>query len=173
MRLLQVRPGQQVLTIANRAELMATVVNKSQQVVTAGLKPAAEYSRVIAVYAAAGAGGVWGFGYSPSFGKESRLLKIDVTVQIEPNGELQRSWFSIHRGSGIPAQRQDVQAWDRLIDFGVYGGTHGMPVIGPWRQFSWDLTRIFSGEANRFGVLFWNGSSNNGVVHVFFKMSEG
>jgi len=149
------------------------VVNRSQQVVTAGLKPASAYSRVIVVHAAAAGGGVWGFGCSPSFGKESRLLRVDVCVQLDPGGAVERSGFSIHRGGVRPSTRQNVESWDRLIDFGIYAGFHGMTVWGPFRQFSWDLTRIFTEDANRFGVLFFNSSTNTGVFHVFFKMSEG
>jgi len=152
---------------------MVQVVNRSQQVVTAGLATASAYSRVIVVRASAAGGGVWGFGYSPSFGKETRLLRIDACVQIDPAGAVERSHFSIHRGSGKPSNRQNVETWDRIIDFGTYAGVHGMCVWGPFRQFSWELTRRFTAEANRFGVLFFNSSTNTGVVHVFFKMSEG
>lgn len=152
---------------------MAIQVNKSLQVVKVGAKSVLAGSRVIVVHASAGGGGVWGFGFSPSFGKESRLLRVGACVQIEPGGVLERSHFSIHRGGVEPSTRQNVEAWDRLIDFGTYAGVHGMCVWGQFRQFSWDLERMFKGEASRFGVLFFNSSTNTGVVHVYFKMSEG
>jgi len=154
---------------------MVKVVNKSQQVVTAGLKPAPAYSRIIVVHAAAAGGGVYGFGVSPSFGTLTRLLRVDVCVQLEPEADvpLYRSHFSLHRGTGDAPTRQIVQSWDRLIDFGTYAGFHGMVVYGPWRQFSWDLTKRFETEANRFGLVFFNASTVVGVCHAFYKMSEG
>lgn len=161
------------MTRATLAKLKMQVVNKNQQVITEGMRPASAYSRIIVVHASAAGGGVYGFGYSPSFGKESRLLKVDACVQIDPAGAVERSHFSIHRGSGEPATRQNVQAWDRVIDFGTYAGFHGMCVWGQFRQFSWILTRRYTGEANRFGVVYYNSSTNTGVVHVFFEMSEG
>ena len=167
------RPGQKTVTRATLAELMAIPVNKSQQVLSEGFAPASAYSRIITVHAAAAGDGVWGFGFSPSFGKQARLLKVDATVQIKPNGELERSWFSIHRGSGVPRTHYDVRSWDKLIDFGSYGGTDGLLVRGQWRQFSWNMNRLFTTEANRFGVAFFNASSNVGSVYVFFEMSEG
>ena len=149
------------------------VINKSRRLVAGGLRPVSLESRVIAVRASAAGLGVWGFGYSPSFGQTTRLLQINATVQIVPGGAVERCHFSIHRGSVEPRIRQDVEAWERVIDFGTYAGVHGMVVYGPIQKFFWELNRTFSGEANRFGVLFYNSSTNVGVVHVFFMMSEG
>jgi len=152
---------------------MAKVVNKSQQVVAAGLSPVSAYSRVICVHAAAAGGGVWGFGYSPAFGQNLQLQRIDVTVQIEPGGAVEHSWFSLHRASNMASGYQNMQTWEKLIDFPLYAGTKGMMVRGPFRQFSWNVRRKFANERNRFGVLFFNGSTNTGVVHAFFEISEG
>jgi len=152
---------------------MAIPVNQSQQVRVGGWIPISAYSRVIVVRAAANGGGVWGFGYSPQFGGESRMLSIRAIVQLVPGGALERSYFSIHQGGVEPQRYQDVQAWDRVIDFGTYAGVHGMIVYGQSIQFSWNLTRVFRGGANRFGVLYYNASTNTGVIHVFFEMTEG
>jgi len=150
-----------------------TIVNRGQHMRVAGLHPASQYSRVLVVHAAAAGGGVWGYGFSQSFGKESRVLQIKATVQLVPGGAVERSYFSIHCGTGMPTRRQDVEAWDRVIDFGTYAGTHGMVVHGTFRQFSWELTKLFTARSHRFGVLFYNSSTNTGVVHVFYKLSEG
>ena len=151
------------------------VVNKSQQVYTEGLRPASAYSRIIVVHASAAGGGVYGFGISPSFGKNTLLLEIDVTVQIDTLADIAayRSHFSLHRGSGDAPTREIVQSWERLIDFGTYAGFHGMVVWGKSRQFHWNLKKRFVSEANRFGVVFFNACTVTGVVHVFFEMSEG
>lgn len=156
-----------------RAELKMQVVNRSQQVYTAGLNPMANYSRVIAVHAAAAGGGVHGFGYSQTLAKDLWLLRIDVTVQVGLGGDFQRTHFSLHRGGVIPARYQDIMDWDHLIDFGTYAGFHGMVVYGAWRQFTFHLSRKFMGEANRMGVLMFNAGVGAGVVHAFFTVSEG
>ena len=154
---------------------MVEVINRSQQVRTAGLNPRSDYSRIIAVHANAAGGGVYGFGISPTFGKNTWLLGIDVTVQLDTLADVPayRSHFSLHRGSGDAPTRQIVQTWDRLIDFGTYAGFHGMVVWGKARQFHWNLRRRFDTEANRFGVVYFNASTPTGVIHAFFEMSEG
>jgi len=152
---------------------MVQVVNKSQQVVTAGLQPASAYSRIMVVHAAAAGGGVYGYGVSQGLGQNFWLTKVDVTVQISLGGIFDRSHFSIHRGSVEPTRYQDVRDWDHLIDFGTYAGFRGMAVYGPWRQFSWNLSRRFTGETNRMAVLFYNAGVGTGIVHVFFTISEG
>ena len=152
---------------------MSKVVNKSQQVVTSGLSPLSAYSRIIVVHAAAAGGGIYGFGYSPSFGKETKLLKVEATVQVDLGGQFSRCHFSIHRGTTEPQRYQDVREWEHLIDFGTYAGFRGMVVYGQWKQFSWDMTKRFTTEANRLGVLFYNAGSAVAVVHVFFTIAEG
>lgn len=149
------------------------VVNKSQQVYSLGLAPVSAYSRVMSIHAAAVGGGTFGFGVSPTLGKDFWLQKIDVTVQISLGGEFDRSHFSLHRGGTAPKRYQDVRDWDHLIPFGTYAGFNGMVVYGPWRQFSFNLSRRFEGEANRFAVLFYNAGVGTGVVHVFLTISEG
>lgn len=149
------------------------VVNKSQQVFVSALAPRSSYSRIITVHAAAAGGGVYGFGVSPSMGKDFWLLGIDVTVQISLGGIFDRSHFSLHQGGTRPSRYQDVREWDHMIEFGTYAGYRGMVVYGPWRQFSFALSRRYSGEANRLAVLFYNAGVGTGIVHVFFTISEG
>ena len=149
------------------------VVNRSQQVVTGGLSPLSAYSRIIVVHAAAAAGGVYGYGYSPTIGKETKLLKIDATVQVDLGGQFSRCHFSIHRGGTRPTRYQDVRDWEHLIDFGTYAGFHGMVVYSQWKQFTWVMTKRFTTEANRLGVLFYNAGSAVAVVHCFFTIAEG
>jgi len=149
------------------------VVNKNQQVVTGGLSPVSAYSRIIVVHAAAAGFGVFGFGYSQSFGKETIILKVQATVQVDLGGQFSRCHFSIHRGSTRPSRYQNVREWEHLIDFGTYAGFHGMVVYGQWKQFTWDINKRLTAEANRLGVLFYNAGSAVAVVHCFFTISEG
>lgn len=130
--------------------------------------------QVLVVRASAAGGGVYGFGVSPDLGGGIRLLRVDVAVQLESEADWPhyRSHFSLHRGTGVPTTRQEVQAWERIIDFGTFAGFHGMVVYGTNRKFNWELTRLFSGEENKFGVVFYNASTVTGVVHVFFRISE-
>lgn len=149
------------------------VVNKNPLAVMAGLRKAPPGSRIISVRAAAAGLGVWGYGYSPAFGKETRLIHVAATVQLVWGGAVERCHFSIHRGGVQPTRRQDVEAWDRIIDFGNYAGVHGICIYGPIQKFYWTMDMRFKSNENRFGVLFYNSSTNNGIVYVFFTVLEG
>lgn len=152
---------------------MPVVVNKNQQVITAGLKPASDYSRVIVVSADVNLGGGWGYGYSPVFGKNTRLLEVQVDVILEPGGANTQAFFRIFQGVGVPQRYQDVTDWNKIIDFGRYGDYEGMVSYGDWRHFSWSMNKLYSTEANRFGLVLQSNATNAIDAYAFFKISEG
>jgi len=152
---------------------MAILVNKSQQVVTEGFAPKTAYSRIITVHASCAGGGNYAYGVSPVLGQRLWLLSINVTVQADLGGQFQRMHFSIHRGKTAAQRWQDVREWEHLIDFGTFAGFHGMVVYGQWKQFRWNVSKLFTGELNRLGVLFYNAGDSIGVCHVFFSVAEG
>lgn len=156
-----------------RAELSMQVVNTNQQLIHPALSPRSSYSRIVVLHCAAAGGGVYNYDVSQALGKDFWLLQVDVTLQTRLGGLFDRAHFSLHRGGTRPSRYQDVRVWDHLIPFGVYAGFDGMVVYGPWRQFTFNLSRRFQGEANRLAVLLYNAGVGVAVVHVFLTISEG
>jgi len=135
--------------------------------------PKPYYSRVIPVLAIAPGAVAQSYGCSPSLGQDLWLLGIDVTVQIEPGGAVEMCTFDLYRGSEPPTTRQDVENWEKIIDFPKIPGIEGMVVKGDYRQYSFKMMRFYSGTPIRFGVVYRNYSTLEGHIYVFFEISEG
>lgn len=154
---------------------MAQVVNKSQQVVTGGLKPGSAYSRVISVNMALDPDDVWRFAVSPSVGLSVRLLKVQIWFRAKAANVNQWTEFEVVSGSVFPNTIGGMDSWERILP--VYDQTGA---VGLWRcydgrdNFSWDMCKIYSGQARRFGIVAMR-STNWGEdsVYASFHISEG
>jgi len=135
--------------------------------------PKPYYSRVISVMAGAPGGVAEGYGSSQGLGQDMWLLGIDVVIQIEPGGALEQCFFDLYRGTEPPKTQQDVENWEKIIDFPKIPGVSGMVARGAHRQFSFKMMRFYSGTGNRFGVVIRNVSTLQGYVYAFFEISEG
>lgn len=135
--------------------------------------PKPYYSRVVPLMVVAAGGVAESFSYSQAFGQDLWLLGIDVVIQIEPGGALEQCYFDLYRGTEPPKTQQDVENWEKIIDFPKIPGTSGMVARGVHRQFSWEMMKFYSGTVNRFGVVFRNVSTLQGYIYAFFEISEG
>ncbi len=81
---------------------MVTVVNRSQQVVAAGLQPRSAYSRVMALHADVADGvGNETYEYTDTFGQVLRLLRFDVWLFNTDLTSVIDGWFTVMTGQEV------------------------------------------------------------------------
>ena len=154
---------------------MVQVVNKSQQVVTAGLSPRAEYSRIVGAYAAAPGIELEGYGHTGSLGNTVRLLTIKVWFTQKLAGDADWIDFWIKYGSERKVNVKNIPDWDNVIDIIGFGGVPGrFRKYETSRMYTWSINRLFKGKSIRFGIWFEAAGAKDIIeMYATFEISEG
>lgn len=156
-------------------ELMATVVNRSQQVVTSGFSPESAYSRVVAIHAHVAAGiDAEARQYTETFGQRLRLLRTDIWLYVGDLANVADGWFSIMTGLEEPGLAPAmIRQWDMVIP-NQRGDVNAFVWIGNREHFGWDMKRLYTTVPRRFGVVLHNYSDEVPFdAIVTFTVSEG
>ena len=151
------------------------VVNRSQQVVTAGLSPKAEYSRVVSVAVDLDDDDLFRWAVTPKLGNKIWLLKVDVWVFPYVINEGMRVLFEIRQGDGEPTTENIFNSWEnilplynedmKMVEWKIYDGQSH-------RQ--WTMKRRFIGKSIRFGVKASRSiNAGHSKIWVSFEISEG
>lgn len=154
---------------------MAEVINRSQQVVSAGFSPRVNYSRVVNLYLYIDGGlGNDDVEVTPALGNNIWLLELQLTCM--PNSVVNKGQAFIYltAGSGKNPTGEDVaEAWEPIIP--NYGAARqGFQFYGLQQKFTWEMRKRFYGEARRFGCVVENLSAEVAMrFWVSFRFSEG
>lgn len=154
---------------------MVQVVNKSQQVATAGLNPKAEYSRVVSINVEVPDNNEWQFGVTPVLAQRFWLLEVQIWAFPKAVVAAQATVFEILTGTSEPKSAEALLNWDNILPIYGKGG-----VVGPWSMddnrdyMSWTMEMLFQNMVRRFGVRAKRpvGFGQDGL-YVSFKISEG
>jgi len=154
---------------------MAQVINRSQQVVTAGLNPMAAYSRQVGVEVHVPAGvGAEGFKFTPVMGQQIRLLGIDFWAFRENAGAAIGGFITIASGTAEPTSVGEIATkWEPCMQY------VGIKPMMYWlshddTHFHWDMNKLYTGSGRRFACGIQNFSAvEDWWAWVFFQVSEG
>lgn len=154
---------------------MAFVVTRSQQVVTAGIKPRAVYSRVINLTVQVPAGlAQEDFAFTPAIGNRVWLLGVDLFVMTLEVDVVVSGFVYIRSGVGKPQSASEVATkWNPVIQ--NYGGPKpGFYFSAIQDHYHWNMNKFYEAGAVRFGVM---ATSLVDIVSwrawVSFQISEG
>jgi len=136
---------------------MATVVNRSQQVVTGGLRPAPAYSRVVAIRAdVAPEAEAETHQYTDTFGQILRLLRIDVWLFAKGLTNVADGWFTLMTGQEEPPTPLAMLTnWDVIIP-NHHGDVNAFEWQGNRVHFGWDMIVLYKTVPRRFGIVLHN-----------------
>lgn len=154
---------------------MVTVVNRSQQVVTRGLRPAPAYSRVVLCQLVVPPLGVGGddWAVTPSFGILVRLLGVDLWIFPDTPGETTSGLIHVSTGTGEKVDAGTIaMTWQPVMDTSMLVN-RAIIWRGYEQHFCFEMNRLYTGESRRFGVVYETVSLNRTVVLCAFHISEG
>jgi len=153
---------------------MAQVINRSQQVVTAGLRPKAVYSRVVSCVAFVPTGPGAVYSHTPKLGNNVWLYKVRVWGAPKTANMANQTLFRVLSGTEPVANAAEILEWENIL-----------PLVSPgfanevWTSydgsgvFEWTMNRFFTGQGRMFG--FWAERGPNGIDELYasFEISEG
>ena len=154
---------------------MVQVVNRSQQVATAGLNPKAAYSRnVIMQMRCRQVGPVNDFAFTAPLGNRFWLLGIKVYFMPEDLVTLIKSTFRFTTGTGIPTSHVTVRDdWEPILQEARLVAQYP-EYWGPAGSMEFCMNRLYSGANRRLGcVMQWVATSVDFWAIVSFEISEG
>lgn len=154
---------------------MAKVVNRSQQVVTAGIRPRAAYSRVVSMVAIAKFQGNPAIAVSEAIGNSFVVLDVWVRVLWSLVDEPPELYFRLTTGVGKAPDIATVSDWEPVIPL-VWEGQQS-----PWVanetlfEFHWSLDKRYAAEGRRLALWTNMFAGGVGIASVFasYRISEG
>jgi len=148
---------------------MSKVVNKSQQVITAGFYPRSMYTRVVSVALAVPDDGVWYYVLTQVLGNKVWLLNVDVWLSPKVINPAQITIFDLYAGSVDPGTAIALREWDGIVPIydRVRTRTFWIATDGS-EHFHWTMSRYYKGESRRFGLA---GQRPMGLGNEYMKAS--
>lgn len=153
---------------------MAKVINRSQQVVVGGLKPAAAYSRVVILaFDVPGGAGQSGFAYTEKFGQNLWLWNVQFWFVSKTVGTPCFINWKVVQCYEVPRDfDQIIQDMDPVMTMN-YAGAQYMGWRSDSEHFSFDMMKFYGGKPPRFAVAVGNGSVPGLICMCSFEISEG
>lgn len=154
---------------------MAEVVNTSQQVISAGIRPRAHYTRLLSTFAQVLGDGVWVYQTTEAVGQQTWLLGVDIWVMQKAINLQQMTMIQLKTGQGIPTTIATMQTWQDLFPIqAVTAPFSDWLITDGTAHLRLNVCRIFKGTARRFGFLALR-DIGTGLdrVYVTFEISEG
>jgi len=154
---------------------MVQVVNRSQQVVTAGLRPAPAYSRVVSLRIQTILDGTARFAFSEVIG--NRFLLLDVWVKVFWVAITADPYlaFRVNTGLGKVNTPAALYDWDDILPVNVGGAPSWWHADARQYDFHWSMDKRFEREQRRLGL--WVSSIGSGLAvadaYASFRISEG
>lgn len=117
-------------------------------------------SRIVSCKGSVAAGvGVRGFSYTRPVAESMRLLSVRVWVFSMVPGSPAGGAFLVFGGHGVPQSVQEVEAWSQVLPIHYPGGVDTWIFAGDFREFCWDMDRLYLGEPWRFAIAAENFSA--------------
>ena len=153
---------------------MAEVVSANRRIVTGVTYPKAVYSRVVCCHVIVAAGvGVSSMDLTHAVGGDVWLLGMDLWAYHRAAADWVGGFIWPRTGSGKdPSASQMINQWEQIIDLSAVG-KQAIYWLGEEHHWSFNFTRLFTGEARRFGVAVQNGFDLTWDLFAAFTISEG
>ncbi len=152
-----------------------TVVNRSQQLRVAGLRPESAYSRIVSLVVTVKGDGIVRYMVTPVVGQSVRLLGVKAICNPKAINAAQSTGFGMYAGSTRPGSVADVQAWETVLP--LYDNNN---VLVEWgfrdgmTELEWEFNKLYLGEARRFAITYARGPAwGDDRLIVSFHVSEG
>lgn len=151
------------------------VVNKSQQVVKAGLRPRPAYSRVVSMVAIAKFQGNPAIGLSVAIGNAFIVLDVWVRVRWDVIDTTPELFFRLTTGIGVNPSIADVEHWEAIVPCIYEGANVSWIADQQLFDFHWSMDRRFAAEGRRLAL--WTNLVEGGAcvadVYASYRISEG
>ncbi|MBA7690504.1 hypothetical protein ES703_99033 [subsurface metagenome] len=152
---------------------MAKLVNKPQPIRVGVRNPGAVYSRWLVTHRAfSNVAGSYQSAITPPVGVSVWLLQVSIRYWVRDATNFGQLFMDVMTGSGSPGSAPEMaDAWDRVLPcYGTYPN-----LFGEGNSFEWDfeMRRLFTGEARRFGFWGQNLIAFTAFLQVGFLISEG
>jgi len=154
---------------------MPQIINRSQQVVSAGMNPRPAYSRLIMVGVSVGAGlGASAMVITDPIGSTFRINSIMVNLSSLDPGVVAWVRWQLYIGKRAKTTAQQVHdGWERLFPSCLTARHPDMRICGSIST-RYEVTKIFKGEPMSLAAYLYNWSAAVGCdVEFGIEISEG
>jgi len=153
---------------------MATIINRSQQVATAGLSPRAAYSRVVSCVEIINAGAGPVYAVTSKVANNVWLHRVSAWGRPKTPNDANYTEFRVYAGSQEVNSAAEIERWENVLPL-----RWGETMNATWKMrdgnriFTWDMDMFFKGLGRRFG--FWAQRVGAGLdsLYMSFQISEG
>lgn len=153
---------------------MPAIVNRSQQVRSAGISPKAENSRVIILQLLV-AGGVGNDDYAVTnkLGNRLWLLSVDLWIQATTQADFLSGFLKVTAGTGQNLNAGIVSLeWTSVMDVSMIM-PQGMMFFCCDLHLRFDMRKLYVGESQRFGLYSGNLTIKQYSILAALQISEG
>lgn len=153
---------------------MAFVINRNQQVYTAGMYPIAAYSRIVSVELALFEG--WGLlsAVTPVVGNNVWLLGVKVFKRQEAPDSSQFNFFGIYAGGPGDVSVVQILEWPSVLPkLNSIGQPAFWQICDGKSEMSWQFKKRYEGDGRRFALLARRYGESHSLLQVSFHISEG
>jgi len=152
---------------------MATIINRSQQVTTAGLNPAPAYSRVVCVQTNGMDQNVVGTAYTSKIGQNFWLLNVKVWIEHSADAAAYHVSFLPCVLEAVPPTAEEWQRQESIIHGYRPVETRIITTRTKLIQFDWSMRRRYVGSTKRLGLYALNHQVGYAWASASFEISEG
>lgn len=153
---------------------MAFTINQSQQLRAGAVYPISAYTRVVGFFLDVPADAAWHFATTPVLGQQIWLLK--ATIRHIPRAVAPANYtsFEIMTGKTRALTLADIGAWENVIPNAADGGPRvAMRICDGANDYKEDMSKLYAGDARRFGVLARRFGVGGDQLFVTFLIAEG
>lgn len=154
---------------------MAKLLSRQQRIQVGVKNPGSELSRVfgLACKAAPGVGNN-DSAYSPALGQRFWLKFMSLWFGGDDPATYCGGTIYISVGTGIPTGEVIATQWEIIIPFWAGTTKPAIMMLGPSCYLWWQMNRLYTGQALRFGMTIENGiATTPWWVNAWFEISEG
>ncbi len=152
---------------------MAKIITGDQRLVTGAKNPKAVYSRVVSVLVDFEEPVREGFEITAGLGNRLWLLGVDVWVECRQDIVLPNYCWAVYFGSGVPADIAALRNWNQILPIKWQDSFVVWRTYQQEKHWHFDMTRLFEGNALRFGAYGEGTGAKIGHFEFAFEISEG
>ena len=154
---------------------MAKIVSTDQRIVTGVTNPISVYSRVISIVGSVAAGvGAERAVATPPVAQSVWLRNVQLWLWHSDAETLTGGFFWVLCGSGKVPAGAGILDWENVLPIYSPAALTKWYWVGASKYFSWDMQRLFTGGAKRFGIFLQNADAISGWnCQASFEISEG
>lgn len=152
---------------------MAKLLLRDQQLIAGVMYPRGVYSRQVCAGQSLPQPPGQQFCFTPTLAQNLWLLAVDVFLVGVGDPQSAAWWFTLRRGFTLPGTSAEVWLWEDILPVNSPVGLWSWHGYALPQHLHWDMNRLFTGQAQRFAVIFNIVGPLISYIQVSFEVSEG